>query len=109
MTSLGISRSFFTLVSHHPPGRVGRWILAGFHTSSPLGPRFWEKDERSGYKSQVDDVSRVTLVKEGLRMLPSECNMWLKEWKERLFGDFAMPRPGLRGLEFEAPLCEPTT
>ncbi|CAG0896112.1 unnamed protein product [Darwinula stevensoni] len=92
MTSLGISRSFFTSVSHRAPGR---WALAGFHTSAPLGPMFWEKDERSGYKSQLDDVPRLKLVKDGLKMMPSECKKWIEEWKGKLFGDFAMPRPGI--------------
>lgn len=55
---------------------------------------FWEKDKRGGYETK-SRVSKVELVRSGLKELKAEINLWREEVKEHFYADPVFTyRPG---------------
>ncbi|XP_046402284.1 complex I intermediate-associated protein 30, mitochondrial [Ischnura elegans] len=77
-------------VSLHPKNKWNVTAFGGIvklmHTSNPLFT-FWERDPRSGYPSTVEMPSKVQLIRDGIKELKKEIQMWKEEVKETLEND----------------------
>ncbi|XP_054733502.1 complex I intermediate-associated protein 30, mitochondrial [Anastrepha obliqua] len=64
------------------------------HTSA-VRATFWEREKKSGYKTQLPLPSKKELIVEGLRELKEEIKLWKEEMKEKLETDpILVYRPG---------------
>lgn len=64
------------------------------HTSPPLST-FWERDKKSGYKTELPLPSKKQLILDGFKELKSEIALWREEMKEKLATDpLLLYRPG---------------
>lgn len=70
------------------------------HTTA-IRTTFWEKEKKSGYKSNVTLPSRKDLIVEGFRELKKEIQLWKDEMKEKLDCDpILVYRPGETDVVF---------
>lgn len=65
-----------------------------FHKTS-VNNTFWERDEKGGYKSNLQKPSTTKMIREGLKELKQEIKLWSEEVKEHFESDPVMVfRPG---------------
>ncbi|XP_036323109.1 complex I intermediate-associated protein 30, mitochondrial [Rhagoletis pomonella] len=71
------------------------------HTSA-IRSTFWEKEKKSGYKTEVTLPSRKQLIVDGFRELREEVQLWKEEMKEKFESDpILVYRPGEIDVVFD--------
>ncbi|XP_055525537.1 complex I intermediate-associated protein 30, mitochondrial [Wyeomyia smithii] len=67
----------------------------------PSNNLFWERDRKGGYQSTQPKVSRWQMIRDGMRELKHEINLFHQEWKERIACDaLVVFRPGETDVVF---------
>lgn len=67
------------------------------HNSAATNGLFYEKEPKSGYKTDnLKDVPRTKLIRDGLKELRKEIELWKEEVKEKFEMDpICIHRPGI--------------
>lgn len=62
---------------------------------------FWEREKKSGYKTELPEPSKKKMILDGLKELKAEIQLWSEEMKEKLESDpILVFRPGETDIVF---------
>ena len=88
------NRALFRGLKHLLTYKTNTYQVRTLHLSRTLS-LFWEPDEKGGYKDNRKPPSTTQMIRDGLKELKSEINLWTQEVKEQFENDpILLHRPG---------------